>query len=78
MPRGLGYVMHSRAESLEDVYIAGSFDPEKIKYVEIALKEAERVEKISLTNDQDHYDCSRRNLGFAFLNVQSLQKHLMI
>ena len=44
MPRGLAYVMLSRAESVEDVYIAGNFNPMKIKCVEAALKETDRLE----------------------------------
>ena len=50
MPRGLAYVMLSRAECIEDIFIAGSFDPQKIKCVDVALEEAKRLETISLTN----------------------------
>ena len=37
LPPGLAYVMLSRAERLEDVYIAGRFDASKIKCVPEAL-----------------------------------------
>ena len=37
MPRGLAYVMLSRAESIEDVYIVGDLNPEKIQCVDAAV-----------------------------------------
>ena len=42
--------MLSRAERLEDVFICGSFHPEKIKCVPEALDEAKRLDGISLIN----------------------------
>ena len=50
IPRGLVYVMLSRAESIDDAYIAGAFKPEKIQCIETALNETKRLEEKSLTN----------------------------
>ena len=47
--------MLSRAESIDDAYIAGAFKPEKIQCIEAALNETKRLEEKSLTNIQ--YQC---------------------
>ena len=46
LPRAMAYVMCSRCQLLEDMYIAGKFDPKKIKCIQTALNEANRLEKI--------------------------------
>ena len=75
LPRGLAYVMLSRAERLEDIYITGRFNPEKIKCVPEALIEAQRLDEISLTNlstDVGHRD---QDLRLSFVNIRSLRKN---
>ena len=42
MPPSLAYVMLSRSEDIEDLFIAGNFDPEKLKCDSKALEEAKR------------------------------------
>ena len=70
LPSGLAYVMLSRAERLEDIYIAGRFDPEKIKCVPEALAEANRIDEISLTNLQGDEEDLDLAFKFAFSNVE--------
>ena len=50
MPLALGYMMLSRPEGFQDLYIAGALDAKKIRCDPKALKEAQRLEEISLTN----------------------------
>lgn len=50
MPDALAYIMLSRSESIEDLYIAGFFDPNQIRCNPKALAESERLDEISLTN----------------------------
>ena len=76
MPAGLGYVMLSRSENLEDVYIAGTFKPEKIKCVPSALEESERLEQISLTNITDDPYPEHQWFKLSFVNIRSLSKNL--
>ena len=71
LPRAMAYVMCSRCQLLEDIYIAGNFDPKKIKCIPIALDEANRLEKISLSwkvKDVSY-------LSIISLNVSSLSAH---
>ena len=68
LPRGLAYVMLSRAERLEDVYISGRFDPEKIKCVHEAMKESERLDEISLTNQNEDANDISQTLRFQAYN----------
>ena len=75
LPRGLAYVMLSRAERLEDVYISGNFNPEKIKCVQEALTETERLNEMSLTNQKDDATDNDYTLRFAFINIRSLSKN---
>ena len=75
LPPGLAYVMLSRAERLEDVYITGRFDPDKIKCVPEALAEAKRLDEISLTNIQVDEEDQDLAFKFAFVNIRSLAKN---
>lgn len=67
--------MLSRAERLEDVYISGRFDPEKIKCVHEAMKESERLDEISLTNLDENSKEISQVLEFSFVNIRSLAKN---
>ena len=68
--------MESRAERLEDVYIAGRFDASKIKCVPEALEEAKRLDEISLTNSKENEGEEDLETKFAFVNIRSLSKNL--
>ena len=75
MPPALAYMICSRTESVEDLYIAGRFDPKKIWCNKDALAGAKRLEEKSLTNlpnNQNHVEL----LGFGFDNMRSLNKNL--
>ena len=81
LPPALGYMMLSRSESIKDLFIAGDFDETKLKCDSKALEEVERLEKISLSNLPICNEDSNQLLGFAFVNIRSLNKnyeHLMI
>ena len=67
--------MCSRTESVEDLYIAGKFDPTKIRCNKNALAEAKRLEEKSLTNSPNNQN-SDELLGFGFVNIRSLNKNL--
>ena len=75
LPPGLAYVMLSRAERLEDIYITGRFDPDKIKCIPEALAEAKRLDEISLTNLQRDEEDMNLAFKFAFVNIRSLAKN---
>ena len=47
----LGYVMLSRVEELLQTYIIDDFDPDKIYPSSKALKELERINKVSLNHN---------------------------
>ena len=75
MPPALAYMMCSRTESVEDLFIAGKFDPKKIRCNKNALEEARRLEEISLTNLPTPQNTNEL-LGFGFVNIRSLNKNM--
>ena len=75
-PPGLAYVMLSRCESEEDVYILGDFDPDQIIADPEAKMETERLHEIVLRREamvDNLFESSSMVLGS--LNVSSLRKH---
>ena len=75
-PPGLAYVMLSRCESEEDVYILGDFDPDQIIADPEAKLETERLHEIVLRREalvDNLFESSSMVLGS--LNVNSLRKH---
>ena len=76
MPQALAYMMLSRSESIEDIFIAGNFDPKQIRCNEKALDEANRLEEISLTNLPSIQEELNSWFGFSLLNIRSLKKNL--
>ena len=63
-----------RCESIADLWIAGSFDPSKIKCSELALKESERLTKEAKVAIESSFFA--KNYTFvSFLNARSLRKH---
>ena len=75
-PPGLAYVMLSRCESEEDVYILGDFDPNQIIADPEAKAETERLHEIVLRREALSYDLiESTSLILGCLNVSSLRKH---
>jgi exonuclease III len=72
LPPGLAYVMCSRTESINDLFIGGQFDPKKIKANPKALKEAKRLDEISLANRPQTISPLNQLLRFGFVNIRSL------
>ena len=72
LPPGLAYVMCSRTESIDDLYITGQFDPTKIMANPKALEEAKRLDEISLANRPETIHPLNQLLGFGFVNIRSL------
>ena len=72
LPSGLAYVMCSRTESIDDLYIAGQFNPKKIQANPKALTEAKRLDEISLANRPETISPLNQLLGFGFVNIRSL------
>ena len=75
MPHSLAYMMLSRSESVEDLFIAGRFDPAKIRCDPKALEEVQRLAKISLTNKPATQNLDYL-LKFGFVNIRSINKNL--
>ena len=50
---GMAYVMLGRCESLDDMYIAGDFDPSLIKCDKAALKESQRIDSIVKARNEE-------------------------
>ena len=72
LPSGLAYVMCSRTESIDDLYIAGQFNPKKIQANPKALTEAKRLDEISLANRPETTSPLNQLIGFGFVNIRSL------
>ena len=72
LPSGLAYVMCSRTESIDDLFIAGQFDPKKIMANSKALEEAKRLDEISLANRPRVIPHSNILLSFGFVNIRSV------
>ena len=75
LPPALGYMMLSRSESIQDLFIAGKFDSNKIRCDPKALEEAKRLEDISLTKKETKALSSNQLIGFCFLNIRSLNSN---
>ena len=75
LPPALSYVMCSRCETIEDLFIAGKFDPGKIRCHKKALEEAKRLDEISLSNLPIERVKNDELFGFAMVNIRSITKH---
>ena len=74
-PSGMAYVILGRSEDINDIYIAGEFDPEKIKCEPASLIEAERLDTLCLQKVAQQAELDNSSLNISFLNVSSLRKH---
>ena len=71
-----GYVMLSRVQALEQVYIINKCDPKKLYPSQKALRELERMNKISINNNPDPWSKATDNtLKIASLNCAGLRAH---
>ena len=71
----MAYVMLGRCEDVNDLYIAGDFDPSKIKCEEASLKEAERLDLIDMNRRLKQKELEENSLKIAYLNTRSLREH---
>ena len=71
MPNSLLYVMLSRPESVENVFMKG-FDPKYLKPNALALEEDKKLDDRSINH---HYE--KMHFDFFILNIRSLSKHLI-
>ena len=74
---GMAYVMFSRVQSIEQLYIVDKIDTEKITVNDKVIKEAKRMHKISVIQ----YPCEWMNqetpgLKVCSFNTCSLRKHI--
>ena len=74
---GMVYVMLSRVCSLLQLHILEEMDPDKIKVDEKVLKEAKRMQDVSLNSNPGSWASPKvEGLRVASLNVSSLRKHV--
>ena len=74
---GMVYVMLSRVCSLLQLHILQEMDPEKIRVDEKVLKEAKRMQTVSLNSNPGSWASPKvEGLRVASLNVSSLRKHM--
>ena len=72
------YVMLSRIQSIDQLFIVGKLNPEKIKTASIGLRECQRLEEISENRNPSEWNsvqCSNK-LKVASLNCAGLLVHL--
>ena len=72
---GMAYVMLGRSESLEDIYIAGDFDPTLIKCDKEALKEAKRIDEAVSLREKEENNRIKNEIRVSYLNVRSILPH---
>ena len=74
---GMVYVMLSRVCSLLQLHILQEMDPDKIRVDEKVLKEAKRMQEVSLNSNPGSWTNPKvEGLRVASLNVSSLRKHV--
>ena len=74
---GMAYVMFSRVQSLDQLYIVNAMDPEKITVDDKVIQEAQRMDKVSINRNP----CTWMNpktpgLKVGSFNTRSLRKHI--
>ena len=71
-----GYVMLSRVQELNQVYILNKFNPKKLYPSQKALRELERMNRISINNNPDSWNKEMDNaLKVVSLNCAGLKSH---
>ena len=69
------YVMLSRVQSLDQIYIVGKLESKKLYMNESAKSELQRLHKISLNSNPTPWGRNTRNLKIASLNIAGLKAH---
>jgi ATP-dependent DNA helicase PIF1 len=71
-----GYVMLSRVQELEQVYIINKFNPNKLYPSKKALRELERMNRVSINENPDPWSKKSENtLKIVSLNCSGLKAH---
>ena len=74
---GMAYVMFSRVQSLEQLYIIDKLDAEKITVNDKVMSEAKRMHKVSVNqNPCDWKNPKTPGLRVCSFNTRSLRKHM--
>ena len=71
----MAYVILGRSEDINDLYIAGDFDPKHIKCEPASMIEAERLDLISLQRLAQQRELEKSSIKISYLNVRSLREH---
>ena len=67
------YVMLGRSERLEDIYISGELDVDKISCDQEALEESKRLEEIFNHSKKEEEEKRKKCIKISYINVQSMQ-----
>ena len=71
-----GYVMLSRVQELKQVYILNKFDPKKLYPSQKALREVDRMNRVSINENPDPWSKEEDNtLKIVSLNCAGLKAH---
>ena len=74
---GMAYVMFSRVQSLDQLYIVNSMDPEKITVDDKVIQEAKRMDKVSINQNPCNWmNPNTPGLKVGSFNTRSLRKHI--
>ena len=70
------YVMLSRVQRLDQIYILGKFNPKKISCIKASLEETERLERISINRNPTPWNAAiTGSINVASLNCMGLRAH---
>ena len=70
------YVMLSRVQRLDQIYILGKFNPKKISCIKASLEETERLERISINRNPTPWNAAiKGSINVASLNCMGLRAH---
>ena len=73
----MSYVMLSRVQCIEQLFILKKLDPKRIFISKEALIEHEKMEKKSLNRNPTNWEKEEQVLKIAFLNIQSIRNKLL-
>ena len=74
---GMAYVMFSRVQSLDQLYIVNAMDPEKITVDDKVIQEAKRMDKVSINRNPCNWmNPNTPGLKVGSFNTRSLRKHI--
>ena len=72
------YVMLSRIQTIDQLFILNNFDEKKLQHSEKSLQELKRLENISYNSNQTNWEIEdgNNNLKIAMLNCAGLRAHI--